>query len=255
MLALSISPVIAQEFTYDNFDFTINDDDETVTLLGHIDGFSASGELHIPETAYWYGNSYTVTIIDDQAFYYNTGLTGTLVIPNTIREIGNLAFYPCTGFTSLTLPESLTYIGDFAFSGCTGLAEISILATTPPTIGNDPFEDCVCSTLLVPCGYAETYNNSAWNTQFETIIQDCDAVSENADIMASVYPNPTKRIVKIEAHNIQNISIYNVLGEKVFESEVNGDVFEYDFGKHKNGVYYVKIETANGLLIKKVAVD
>lgn len=252
--ALYVAPLCAQEFTYGDFDFTINDDDVSVTLLGHVDGFAATGQLNIPSVAYWYGNSYTVTAIDNQAFYYNTGLEGPLVIPNTIRKIGRMAFYPCTGFTSLTLPESLTNIGDFAFSGCTGLAEISILATIPPTIGEDPFEDCVCSTLIVPCGCAEAYNNTAWITQFETIYQDCDAVSENDNIMASVYPNPTKGIVKIEAKNIQNISIYNVLGEKVFESEVNGDVFEYDFGKPESGVYFVKIMTKDGVMISKTTV-
>ena len=255
LLAISIYPLNAQEFTYNDFDFTINDDDETVTLLGHIDGFAASGELNIPSVAYWYGNGYTVTVIDNQAFYYNTGFEGPLVIPNTIREIGDLAFYPCTGFTSLTLPNSLTNIGDFAFSGCTGLTEISILATTPPIIGEDPFEDCVCSTLLVPCGYVEAYNNTAWSTQFETIIQDCEAVSEFEESSVSVYPNPTHKFIKIEAQDIQNISIYNVLEKKVFESEVNGNAFEYDFGKHENGVYLIIVYTVNDITYKRIIVQ
>ena len=244
----------AQEFTYNDFDFTINDDDVTVTLLGHIDGYAASGELNIPSVAYWYGNSYTVTAIDNQAFYFNTGLEGPLVIPNTIRAIGRMAFYPCTGFTSLTLPASLTNIGDFAFSGCSGITEISILATTPPSLGEDPFENFGCQLLTVPCGSLTAYQNSSWNGQFETIIQDCATVTESDENIVSVYPNPTSGVVKIEAKSIQNISIYNVLGENMFESEVSGDIFEYDFGKHESGVYFVKIIAKDGVKISKVTV-
>lgn len=252
--ALCIVGTFAQEFTYNDFDFTINDDDVTVTLLGHVDGFAASGELNIPSVAYWYGNSYTVTVIDNQAFYYNTGLEGPLVIPNTIRRIGSMAFYPCSGFTSLTLPGTLTNIGDFAFSGCSGITEISILATTPPSLGQDPFENFGCPLLTVPCGSLTAYQNSSWNGQFETIIQDCAIVLESDGNTVSVHPNPTHGVVKIEGQNLQNISIYNIIGELIFESEVSGDVFEYDMGKRESGVYLIKVETAENIEIQRVIV-
>jgi hypothetical protein len=41
--------------------------------------------------------------------------------------------------TSITIPNSVTSIGDFAFSGCTGLTSVTVLATTPPTLGNNVF--------------------------------------------------------------------------------------------------------------------
>ena len=45
-----------------------------------------------------------------------------------------------------------------------------------------------------------------------------------------------------------------MLGQVIYEGEANGDVFEYDFGKHESGVYLVRIETANGVAVKKVTV-
>ena len=58
----------------------------------------------------------------------------------------------------------------------------------------------------------------------------------------------------VEAENLQSISIFNILGEKVYECFTNGDVFEFDFSHEKAGVYFVKIETTKGTETKKVTV-
>lgn len=48
-------------------------------------------------------------------------LTGDLVIPNSVTEIGERAFENCTGLNgTLTLSSKLGKIGQYAFYGCTG---------------------------------------------------------------------------------------------------------------------------------------
>ncbi|MBR2352705.1 MAG: leucine-rich repeat protein, partial [Alistipes sp.] len=42
-----------------------------------------------------------------------------LVIPESVIEIGDYAFYGCTSLKSVTIPDSVTKIGGSAFSGCT----------------------------------------------------------------------------------------------------------------------------------------
>ena len=85
----------AQDFVYNNLEYSINYDGATVTVLGHVDGYEATGTLNIPSVAYSNGNPYTVTAIDDDAFRYCQGLIGTLVLPNTLEEIGDDAFDKC----------------------------------------------------------------------------------------------------------------------------------------------------------------
>lgn len=75
----------------------------------------ANGKLIIP-TEY---KGKPVTTIGEGAFYFCTGFTGTLEIPNTITRIERLAFARCEGLTGeLILPDSLTFIGEVAFLGC-----------------------------------------------------------------------------------------------------------------------------------------
>ena len=89
---------------------------------------------------------------------------------------------------------------------------------------------------------------------FYEFVEDCTAISEVESVVTEVYPNPTYGKVTIEAEDIQNISIFNIKGEKVFESPVNGGTYEYDFSHQAAGVYVIKVKTAKGVETKRVTV-
>ena len=132
-----------------------------------------SGNLNIPERAYYGGVSYLVSSINAYAFMGCTGLT-SVTIPKSVTSIGGSAFYGCTGLTSIvvvsgnpkydsrnncnaiietatntlvygckntTIPNSVTSIGNSAFNGCTGLTEVTI-PNSVTTIGGNAFSGC-----------------------------------------------------------------------------------------------------------------
>ena len=73
----------------------------------------------------------------------NTLVAGCMntTIPNSVTTIGYMAFYGCTGLTSISIPSSVASIGDGVFWNCTGLTSISIPASVT-TIGEGAFYDC-----------------------------------------------------------------------------------------------------------------
>lgn len=87
---------------------------ESVTTIG-VHAFSdtgVTGTLKLPEH---------LTEIDSSAFYHCGKLNGELKLPDTVKEIGGFAFHSC-GFTGkLELPASLENIGNDAFEFCSGL--------------------------------------------------------------------------------------------------------------------------------------
>lgn len=203
--------------------------------------------------------SNSVTSIGDFAFYGCSSITGSLIIPDSVVSIGEYSFHSCYGVDVLIIGNFVNNIGNRAFYGCSGLSEVISKATTPPVFGagewNEAvFSDINCSTLVVPCGCIQAYENSFWHDFFTTIIEDCSDVYELDENLALVYPNPTKGIVKIKAENIQNISIYSMSGKKMFESTASGNEFDYDFINHEPGVYLVRIETAQGIFSKRITV-
>lgn len=231
----------------------------TVTAIGD-DAFCglALTSINIPNS---------VISIGAGAYAFCFNATGDLTIPNSVEFIGVGAFTQCTGLDgTLTIGESVKFIGDYAFRKCGGFTAAVSLATVPPELGNEPGWNCVVfeefgtQTLTVPFGCAEAYQNSNWydplglNGFYEFIEDEPQAVSETENIISAVYPNPTKGVVKIEAENIKNVSIFNSLGQIIFENAVSGDAFEYDFSGNKAGVYFIKVETINRVDTKRVTV-
>lgn len=108
------------------------------------------------------------------------------------------------------------------------------------------------ATMTVPC-----HNNSFVMPGFDVVVKasfSATSVDENSDIAVSVSPNPTSGNVRIEASHLRHISIFNALGQQVYGGQVDGDVIEYDFGGHEAGIYFVRMETASGVVVKRVVV-
>ena len=84
-----------------------------------------------------------ITKIPDQAFFKNNSLTGDLVIPNSVKEIGYYAFGYCTGFNgTLTLSNKLETIGSNAFSNCSSLTGDLVIPNSVTEIGERAFYNC-----------------------------------------------------------------------------------------------------------------
>ena len=120
----------------------------------------------------------------------NTLIAGckNTIIPNSVKKIGEYAFYGCSGLTSLTIPNSVKNIGEYAFYGCSGLTSLYVNNTTPPKILNVTFEDIhyTLTDLYVPVGSKREYEVAYWWKYFKSITEFNPAVINtisNGDVM------------------------------------------------------------------------
>jgi hypothetical protein len=72
----------------------------------------------------------SVTEIGDSAFSHASGIM-SINIPDSVTSIGNHAFGNCWNLESLTIPSSVTNIGDNAFYVCSSLKEITVSENNP----------------------------------------------------------------------------------------------------------------------------
>ena len=100
------------------------------------------GDLNIPESVEYKGNTYPVTSIDAKAFQGCENLT-SINIPASVTSIGADAFWLCNKLTSINIPTSVTSIGERAFKGCTTLVSVNIpINGLLSSIGARVFEGC-----------------------------------------------------------------------------------------------------------------
>ena len=109
--------VCAGAETYGNYKYSVLDDG-TVKITDYT---GSATTLSIPAKI----NGKRVTSIGRMAFYGCSGLT-SITIPKGVTSIGAWAFEDCSGLTSITIPDSVTSIGGGSFSHCSGLAAIKV---------------------------------------------------------------------------------------------------------------------------------
>ena len=119
---MSLLPITAFSWEYIEIENIYYYLDET-TLTASIDapmqyfGMGGEGDVVIPETVSYEGQTYIVNHIGPWAFSDNEDMT-SITLPNTIDTIEFRAFFNCSSLTRIIIPKSVSLIEGEVFSGC-----------------------------------------------------------------------------------------------------------------------------------------
>ena len=79
-------------------------------------------------------------------------------------------------------------------------------------------------------------------------------MAEN-EAQLKVYPNPTNNLVTIEAESMTEVLVYNIIGQCVLRKEIAGNQATIDLQHVSEGLYLLRVKTANGIVSKRIAVE
>ena len=166
--------------------YSLNEDGESYTITGR--GVCPDSNIVIPAEY----KGLPVTCIGTDAFW-NDEIITSVVIPESITELGNYTFYApnlasvtilsnsittlpsrtfaYTKITSITLPESLKVIDRYAFQGCYSLETITIPKALE-SIGTEAFDGCPITTVY--------YGGSETDWANISIVDYCNDAIKNA---------------------------------------------------------------------------
>lgn len=111
------------------------------TDLGTVDSKYYSGDVVVPETVHYEGNTYNVVSIGYKAFSKSQNLK-SVSLPNSIKNIGSSAFEDCQALVSVKMSDNVSSISQHAFKGCTSLNTIAFLPPNLTSIEYGLFEGC-----------------------------------------------------------------------------------------------------------------
>ncbi|OHT12073.1 hypothetical protein TRFO_03680 [Tritrichomonas foetus] len=101
-------------------DYILDQTTKTATIKSEQVCPTTQKTLTIPSKVSHQSSEYTVTKIDERAFFGCNNYIGDLVIPSSVTEIGGEAFSKCTGFNGKLEIHAAVNIHASIFSGCTG---------------------------------------------------------------------------------------------------------------------------------------
>ena len=115
--------------------------------------------------------------IEQQSFDQCISLS-SIIIPSTVKKIGNWTFCGCTQLNNIELREGLEAIGMFAFKDCTALENLRIPSTVK-CLDSRSFENCTrcppsisvrkLKNLWLCCRYRNGGTMDAQNWQYVRI--------------------------------------------------------------------------------------
>ena len=71
---------------------------------------------------------------------------------------------------------------------------------------------------------------------------------------AMIYPNPVRESLSIQATGIQQVVLYNVVGQQVYQFQGSTDALTINTARLEQGIYTVSVTTATGKATKRVVV-
>ena len=203
-----------------------------------------------------------VTDIGTSAFRASLYLTAA-VVSNSVTTIAQQAFANCGSLKSVTIGNSVTYIGYDAFNN-PSTEEVFSLNENPPATApdNSTFADVdkhVC-VLHLPAGCKNKYLAAPSWKDFLLVEEDAGVANYELGMMNYlVYPNPTTGKITIrneESGMSSEIGIYDMAGKKLLShtplTSHSSPLIEIDISHLANGMYFLKVQTNNGTVMKKV---
>lgn len=164
-------------------------------------------------TEFPFGNS--ITRIDSGAFMNCSGLSGGLVLPETLTTLGSNAFLGCKGITSVTFPESMTSLSSGIFTGCSGITQLLIPGNIK-SIGDSCFSGITLDSLILEEG-VEEIGTSAFN---DSSLADIQLPSTIKTIGRAAFENHRDTEIIIPA-GVESI------GSMAFNGKVTYTVYVY----------------------------
>lgn len=109
-----------------------------------------------------------------EAAFFSAQIQEPVTLPQRLRTIGSLAFY-ASSLPEITLPESLQHIDDQAFALCGSLETVRALGKTPPILGSMAFfrttKQGRIERLIVPHGCKSAYVQAGYAPFFFDIVE------------------------------------------------------------------------------------
>ncbi len=216
------------------------------TLLDNVDVMEYTDPMMDPEMEY----TYTVTAVygGDESMP-TPGTMITVPVPEDLEPV-NLEGTSGQGYAYLVweapeaclAPDSYSVYknGEMIADGITELEYDD---------GPQPAQPDVEYYIVAVYYFGESGASNAIYVDIITNIEDYDAS------LFQIFPNPASELINVKSPvEITNLRVLNNIGQLVMDEEVNSMEYQINVSQYEAGFYFIKLETSEGTILRKVTV-
>ena len=116
-----------------------------------------------------------------------------------------------------------------------------------------PVDVVVDRTYMLYAVYPECQSDPALTANGDDAIHLTNlSVDEQSLLNVKLYPNPTSGQLSVEVEKMTSVSVYDLVGQCVLQTPAEKSQVTLDMSQLQNGIYFVKVNTANGSIVQRV---
>lgn len=134
--------------------------------------------------------------------------------------------------------------------------EYSLIATVDKTL-REYFDEAGAGDYYYKVTAYRSYceSNPAWANENEDYVHVAvTSVNEDDSECCKVYPNPANSVVCVEAEGLDHVTIYNVMGQVVYQQHCSENGVVIGISDLVSGIYTMSVKTAQGTMTKRFSV-
>ena len=213
------------------------------------------------------GTNWTLTSLIGTAHQVTTlALSGTTIFAGCTGSPGPGVFYSndngvtwaATGLTAGNIP-SLAANSTSVFAATSGQyvklsTDNGVTWTTP---SHSPMDYITSSVAIIGTNVFagdDTYNGLVWKRPLSEMVTGIESPITHSGV--EVYPNPSSGKFIINSQITKGeVSVYNGLGENIYQSSLSSLQFTLDISSKPRGIYFVKISDGEKIYLNKIIVQ
>jgi len=172
------------------------------------------------------------------------GMWSRVITPCEIQQLytasaGALNASSSNSVSCIGLPVTLTASGMTSYTWSTGSNAASIVVTPP------------ISTSYTVSG-TNTVTGCSGTSVITQLVSECTGIEKNnLNSAITIYPNPTSGEIVINGYNEScDVEVVNALGEIIHKYKLENN--KIDLQEHTAGIYFIKLKTLNGTVVKRI---
>jgi hypothetical protein len=224
---------------YVNFSKNLYHPGDTVFAYINI-GSSTNQQTNFYGSAFTINYDYTKVKHGTEKFYFNNSWVGNI----NQSKIKFSKLFANTG----VVDASLTRITHADTNGFGKVATLQFILRD--TITSNEFYVTINNGIKT--NNAGTYSNLNTGTDSVALSQGITAInqiSNNSTI--KIYPNPANNKITIDANDVVDIKLFDVLGNEITSVKQN----QIDVSNFNDGVYFIQVQTSTGTTTQKIIVQ